>query len=249
MTAEEGKFAQKDVDWVEKETAVKKVTVYTKVTNEMLEDMDALISEIRTELLEDMRLVIDEQLLSGDGEDATNLSGILDVDGADNLKHAVGWTNILGDTHYVAEAQEYDVLKVGVTQVMKERFYPTYIILNPVDAAKMELIKDKNGQYVLPPFVTTGGVKVSGINVVENTGMELGKFLIGDFRRAKAFFQRQLTFNIYDQNENDALHDRRTMTATARLAFRIKDIHKKAFVYGDFAAAIAALTAPEEGGV
>lgn len=245
------KYGQTSWKWVEKDTTVKKVTVYTKVTNEMLEDVDALISEIRTEMLGDMRLKVDEQLLKGDGA-GNNLSGLLRKNAQQDYVHVSQWDNELAAGYTYTDEREnpyiYDVLRVGITQILVHNFRPNYIVLNPIDAMALELTKDENGVYLMPPFFTREGMLVSGARIVENTGITAGSFLIGDFTRAKAFFRRQLNFNIYDQNEDDALYDRRTMTATVRLAFRVKEVHRNAFVAGSISDGLAALTPPVEQG-
>jgi hypothetical protein len=77
---------------------------------------------------------------------------------------------------------------------------------------------------------------------MQNVGITAGTFLVGDFQRAKGFMRDSLTIRVYDQNEDDPIFNRSTITANVRLAFRIKNQDKPAFVTGTFATAIAALT-------
>ena len=114
--------------------------------------------------------------------------------------------------------------------------------MHPEDVNEQALSKDTTGNYVFPPFILPNGMAVKGIPVTETTDIDSGFFEVCDITRARKRFKRELELRIWEQNEDDAINDRLTITGSLRLAFRIKDLEKPAFVYDSFDAAIAIMT-------
>jgi len=234
MRAEGGAMGQGEVTYIEKSTKVKIISEYMKVTNESLKDVDFLASEINTELLSDLRLKLDDQLLSGNGS-GNNLKGI--------LEYATDW-NAGSFAGTITNPNNADVLRVGINQILiagKGKWVPTHILMNPTDIAKLDMLKITDGRYIEIPFYSSEGETVKRVQIVANVGMTEDKFLIADFTKAKGFVRDSLTVRIFDQNENDPLYNRSTITGNVRVAFRIKGWDTGAFVYGDFSDAIADL--------
>lgn len=226
MTAEGASKAQIDFDLALASAQVRKVTAYVKISKEMLDDVDLIESEINQELTEVIMLKIDAQLLSGDGT-GQNLTGI--------LENATAWS-VTGFANTVPSANKSDVLKVAINQIMVNQFVPNYIVLHPSDVTSMELEKGTDGHYVLPPFRTADGTRISGVPVVANTGMTVGSFLVGDFTKSGVRFKEGLTFDVGYEND-DFTKNFVTILAEARLVHRVKSNHYGAFVTGTFAAA------------
>jgi hypothetical protein len=142
---------------------------------------------------------------------------------------------------------EADVLRVAINQIFvdgKGKFFPNYILMHPTDVTKLDLLKITDGRYIEVPFYNGDKMSVARVPIIQNVGIGVGKYLVGDFNRAKAFLRDALTIRIYDQNEDDPLFNRSTVTANIRLAFRVKAPDVKAFVKGDFATDITALKKP-----
>jgi HK97 family phage major capsid protein len=237
MRAEDGNMGQGDLTYTEKSTKVKIASQYMKATNESLKDADFLASEINDELLTDLRLLVDTQLLNGDGT-GNNLLGIMPQATA----FAAG-----SFATAVAAPNEADVLRIAINQVMTGgmgKFWPTAILLHPDVVTKLDLLKIADGRYIEVPYYDAGSATVVRVPVIQNVGIPATDFLVGDFTRAKAFLRDSLTIRVFDQNEDDPIHNRSTITSNIRLAFRIKSNDKKAFVTGKFAAAITAITKP-----
>lgn len=229
--AEGATMAQVDYDWERKEEALKFISGYTKVTNEALADWGQMAAEIQFELFRDLNLELDDQLLNGDGI-SVNLNGII----------TQATTFAAGNFALAIEgAQEYDVLRVAINQIVLANFFPTVIVLNPDDAAALDLLKIADGRYLLAPFVSADNTMVKGIPIVENQGITAGDFLVMDGSRATAFFRQGISLRIWDQNENDPLFNRQTMTANVEALLRIKGNDTPAFVTGTFSTAKAAL--------
>jgi len=246
MKAENAKFGQSVAGFIKNKVDVKKITDYIKITREDMEDTDFIISEVMDLLNNQIPRLRENQLLTGSGA-GDNIKGILST----GTPYAKAFAVPSGVTPSNAIVTEYDVLQIAITQVMLGNtaltygmgFYPTAIIMNPVDITNMRLVKDTIGQYIFPTFLGLNGMNVGGIPVVPSYDMTAGTYLVGDFTRAKAFVKRDLTIRMWEQNESDPLYDLVTFTASQRLAFRIKDIEAYGFVYGTFAASKALVSA------
>lgn len=221
----------KDYDYARKTAEVKKIGVHAKYSAEIAEDLPSLVSELRNYLVSDLRRVVDVQLLSGDGN-GENLEGI--------LENAEDYDE--GDfAGTIKDPNHFDVIETAANQVMVALHNPTHVLVHPTDRSKMRLAKGTDGHYVLPPFIASDGTMVSGLRVVANTGITAGKFLVGDFRKSQVKYKRSLTVEMTNTDQDDFVRDRFTVKATVRLVHRVKENDYEAFVYGDFAAAIADL--------
>lgn len=232
-TAELAIFAEKDYTYSVFETPVLKVTVMSKHSTEILEDMPALVAAVKDMLKEDLDLKVDEKLFSGAGT-VGEFNGVFTQAPA----FAAG-------TIVVANPNRIDVLRAAGAQIAvagKRRFQPTDIILNPVDAALMDMTKDTTGAYVMPPFTTAERTIVKGVRIVENPLMPAGSFLVGDFRRFKIRSKRGYSVQVATENGTDFEKDILTIRASRRLASYIRTNDNGAFVKGTFAAAITDLT-------
>lgn len=232
-TAEGALKNQADFDLVVSSVNIKKRTVYIKVSDEMLDDIDYLESEINTELMELLMLDVDNQLLNGDNL-ALNLNGI--------IPQSTAWSaGSLAGT--VDGANNWDVLRTGVTQIELANHEATVIFMNPEDVLSMELTKGTDGHYVLPPFTSATGLEVGAVPIKKNTGIAAGSFLIMDGARSKAFIRSNIDIRVGWEND-DFTKNLVTILAEVRLNNRIKENDKTAFVTGDFATAKAALETP-----
>ncbi len=229
--AELAALPQKDYEFTEKSERVKKIGVFAKYSAEMAEDLPNLIAEVRNFLIADLRRTVDEQILSGDGE-GENLTGILENATAYSAGTFAGT---------IAEANRFDVIETAGNQVRVGLHTPNYVVLHPTDVSKMRLSKGDDGHYVMPPFSTSAGTDVSGLRVIQNTGITAGNFLVGDFSKSSVKYRRGLTIEMSNVDDDDFTRDRFTVRAMVRLVHRVRANDYGAFVYGSFATAIAAL--------
>lgn len=224
QVAEGAAKPQTDFDMVERSAKVEKTAVWIKVSKEALADIKFLRSEIDTELRELVELKIDEQILSGDGV-SPNMKGI--------LQYAPAFT---GGGQVVSTANRYDVLIAAIAQVVAANFMPDTVVLNPVDFYGMQLIKDTQGRYLIPPFLSDGYYTVGGLRVVPNNGVTAGSFLVGDFKKDNLAMREEFNVQIGYVND-DFTKNLVTILAECRCVNYIKTNHVNAFVQGTFIAA------------
>lgn len=234
MTAEGEKKAQIDFDLVLADAKVKKVTAFIKVSKEMLDDIDDLRNEIDRELMRAIYLKVDEQLMNGDGT-GENLTGVT----ANATPFAAG--TFAGTVNAPNNA---DVLRIAVNQVTINHFDATHIVLHPSAMTALEVQKASNGHYILPPFASVDGRIISGIRVIENTGVGVNEFIVADLSRYAARIKEGLTIDVGYEND-DFTKNFVTILGEMRIAARIKSNHYGAVVVGDFEAAKGLLETTE----
>lgn len=233
-TGEGKKKSQIDFKIVVKSAEAKKVTAFIKVSEEMIEDIPFIQGEINGDLVERLDLKIDADLLSGDGED-DNLKGLLEY----APEFAAG-----SFANTVERANKFDVLRTAVALIYSAHFIPNYILVNPLDAASMELTKAEDGHYILPPFITADGKRIGGVPIIENAGITVGDFVVGDFTKSNLRIRKDGVLKVGYEND-DFTNNLITILVEARMVHYIKTNHLNAFLQGDFATAIAAIAAEE----
>jgi len=196
----------------------------------MLDDIPLMEAEVNEELRERINLEIDSQILSGDGL-GQNLTGILE----NAVPFAAGSFALAVD-----EANNKDVLRIAINQIMVAQFMPNFILMHPSDVTAMDVEKASDGHYILPPFVNNDNTSVKGIPIITNTGITEGDYLVGDFTKSAVRFKEGLTFDVGFEND-DFTKNFVTILAEARLVHRVKSNHYPAFVTGDFAVDKAAI--------
>lgn len=231
--AEKGAFDQVDYDFVTRSVDMKKIGVYSKITREMLEDAEQVVSHIESEMLEDLRLKLDNDILLGNNT-GNAMNGL--VNQATAFAIPGSFTLPTGVT-----ANEFDVLRCAIAQIEIAKFQANVILMNPTDIMKMDLTRDENGQYILPPFLSSTGMQIKGIQIYSNVGLTAGKFLVFDSTKTPVYYKRGVNVRMWEQNATDVQNDLLTITGSARAVVRIKNSELTSIVYGDFATAIAAL--------
>lgn len=236
-TAELATIPEKDFAFQEYKAPLKKITVANKHSVELLSDSAQLVNAIKGWLQEDINIVTDEQLLNGNGTGA-NLQGVI---GRATLLDATA----VG-TKRVANANLYDVIRVALTKIAvagKGKFMANYVILNPTDADELDLTKDSQGQYVLPPFRSADGTTIKGARVIENTGITAGTFLVGDFRKLHVGTKGGVEIEMTNSDGTDFVKDILTVKLRRRVASYVRINDNGAFQTGVIATVKAALIA------
>ena len=225
--------AQIDFDLETYASSAKKVTDYIKVSEEMLNDIPFMASQIENKLRRRHDLKREDGILNGTASTTT-------FDGISTLAAAFipG-----GFALNVVEANRNDVIVAALTQIVTaslDEYVPNIVFVNPQDFGLMKVEKASDGHYVLPPFTSADGTIVEGVRVVPKSKIPVDFFLIGDM--SKAHVRELEAFNIEIGWENDDFtKNLRTIIGESRLHFFIAEEERKAFVYDQFSVAIAAI--------
>jgi HK97 family phage major capsid protein len=230
MTAEGALKPVGDYNLVEQTANPKKVAFIVTISKEMLDDIDGMAQDVIAEIREQITDVMEQQWLAGDGT-GDNISGILD----NATPFAAG--SLAGT---IDEANEYDVLRAAIKQVQLNNFQPNAILLNPSDAAQMDLDKGTDGHYLLPPFSSADNTVVKGVRVVVSNYVTAGDFVVGDLTRYKGKMRENITIDM-GYKDGDWQKNFVSFRGEARFFGYIPTNHYGAIVTGDFTVAKAAL--------
>lgn len=167
---------------------LKKIAGWVKFSDEMIEDLDFIVSEINGRLLYELAKFEEAQLLNGNGT-GSNLRGILQRSG---IQTEARGTVASGDT--AADAIFRAITKVSTGSGLDA----DGLVINPADYQTLRLAKDANGQYYGGGFFNgaygNGGLSdqpnVWGLRTVVTPAISAGTVLVGAFGQAATVYRK-----------------------------------------------------------
>lgn len=192
------------------------------ISLQMLDDVSFIQSYIETRMRYGLALVEEAQLLTGSGT-GQNLEGIYTA--------ATAYAQPSGVTLDATKEQDLDKLRLALLQVELADAFASGIVLHPTDWAGIELLKDRDDNYMFAnPHTTTTG-RIWGRDVVSTKSMTQGRFLVGDFAMHAQIFDRQdANVAISFENKDNFERNMATIRVEERLALAI--YRPEAFVKG-----------------
>lgn len=168
--------------------SLKKIAGFIKLSDEMQEDLDYIVSEINNRLLYERAKFEEAQIMSGDGT-GTNLQGLLNRSGVQTLLRG---TVASGDT--VADT----IFRAMTAVTTGSGLDPDGIVINPLDYQALRLAKDANGQYYGGGFFAGqygNGTLMSqpplwGLRTVVTPAVAVGTVLVGAFASAATLYRK-----------------------------------------------------------
>jgi HK97 family phage major capsid protein len=196
-----------------------------KGSRQILDDAAALQSYIDARARYGLLLAEEAQLLYGNGT-GNNLKGI--------IPQAQAYAPPAG---IVVEAeQRIDRIRLALLQAMLAEFPSTGIVLNPIDWAAIELLKDGEGRYIIGKPQDGTAPRLWNLPVVETQAIVQDQFLVGAFSLAAQIYDRMgIEVLVSTENDKDFENNMVTIRAEERLAFAV--YRPEAFVTGDLTAA------------
>ena len=232
MTAEGAVKPQLDWEYEETSLSPKKLPVIVTISKEMLDDIPNIVNDVYDEIRESIELAMDDQLLNGDGT-GDNITGI--------AENATPFT-AGGLANEVTSANKLDVLRAAIAQVSRSEYTPTRIVLSVDDHALLDLQKGDDGHYLMPPFISSGGMVVAGISIVSNTNVPNDTFYVGDFSRYKVKIREGIVIDVgYRGSADDWVKNFVSFRGEMRFFGFIPASHFGAIVSGTFTVAEALL--------
>lgn len=237
-TAEGQLKNQIDFDLLVGSEKVQKITAFITITDELLDDPAQMESKIRTKLTEKLLQAVEAGYYGGNG--TTNLNGIRNIASAfDPATFATGQANEVENANIV------DVIVVAKNQIqLANQSMPTAIIMNPTDVAVMKTIKVSatDRRYVERVLISGETLSIDGTPVVVSNLVAPGEYVVGDFGLSTLWTKQALTIEI-GYNADNFVKNFKTIRAEWRGAAVVETNDRTAFVAGDFATDIAAITA------
>ncbi|HHR5857402.1 TPA: phage major capsid protein [Providencia alcalifaciens] len=212
-----------NIQFATKITPVTTIAHMFKASKQILDDFAQLQSLVDAEMRYGLKFVEEQEILFGDGSGA-HLHGIIPQASKYKAEFNVDKQNGIDD------------LRLAMLQAQLARFPATGHVLHFIDWAKIELLKDSLGRYILAnPSALTGPTLWGLPIVVTETAAFKGKFLTGAFNAGAQLFDREETnVVISTENADDFEKNMISIRCEERLALALK--RPEAFVYGDFTA-------------
>lgn len=206
------------------QSAVKKPAVSMKVATELLQDVDGMTNFITSELSWDLKNHINGIMMGAAAASATDPAGI--------RSFAVGYTLAGVQVQY---PNNFDCIRAVLCQ-MKAAFVQGRIVVlvNPVDAANMDLTKSNEGVYLLPPFSTADGRQIAGALVIEDSNVAAGNVMAIAIDCLKTLMYQDFVIK-WGWEDDDFTKNLVTVISEARFHQFHSENHAQGFVYDDFA--------------
>lgn len=193
-----------------------------KASRQILDDLSGLQSMIDARARYGLNLKEETQLLFGNGT-GNNLSGM--VTNARAFSYESGIT--------VSNEQKIDRLRLAILQVNLADYPATGIVLNTIDWALIELLKDGENRYLIGNPQNGTEPMLWRLPVVATNSMTYDNFLVGAFKLACQIFDRMdIEILVSTENDKDFEKNMVSIRAEERLAFAIT--RPEALVTGQF---------------
>lgn len=218
---------QADFELVESTMKMQTLNSYITVSRQALADVPFIVDSINTELMELVNLRVEDQVLKGTGL-TTNLKGI--------QTYATAWTATGYLVDLVISPTIYDVIVNGIAQVAAANHYPTHIIMNPIDVAKMlSTSRATDGVYLRPEFVSGSSLVgrigyIQGVEILSTNASTANTLTIIDASKCNFAVREELTIQM-GLNSDNFTKNLVTILAETRCAHYMHSTHASSAVY------------------
>lgn len=220
------------VRYEERDMKARKIGVHGKVTTEMMRNLPSLINYIQNNLARRVDIKTEDQLFSGNNT-GDNLAGL--------TEYATAFTggSLAGTLTAPTNA---DVFRAVALQVEEAFGIATALYVRPSVLATLDVEKDSNGAYLLPPFRASNGNMVAGMTLISSNGLPSGvDFIGGDLSVVNVMFTDNMSIQI-GMDGNDFTKNKKTILVEQELLQFVSANDTQVLVQGDLAGAITALT-------
>lgn len=216
--AEGGARAQSDIKLDLITESVKTIGHHFKASREALNDVSQLRSLIDARLRYGVDFAEEVQLLTGDGT-GNNLNGLIPNATAYAAPGSLSSANMI------------DQLRYAALQAVLAEYPSSGFVLNPIDWAYIETMKDSNGQYIIGQPQGDAPARLWRLPVVQTPAMTVDTFLSGAFNMGAQLFDREETRVEVGYENDDFTKGLVTILGDERLSLAI--YRPEAFITGD----------------
>ena len=209
------------------------IAAFQLIGRQTLSNVRGLSSFIQLHMVKDLLLKEDQQLLFGTGANGQVLGFFgTGAQGMSGFNIATLGPNI------------YDLVAACASKLAALDYTANFAMINPVDYWKMVITKDKDESYVNNVVFDSSAslLYVFGIPVVASTAIPLGNVGVGDSNYVMPMQREGISLRFSEEDSDNFQKN----LITARVEERILQavLRPNAFVYGQIATGIAAITQP-----
>lgn len=210
---------QSELQFEDATAPVRTIAHWMRASVQILADAPALRSIIDQRLRYGLAFAEEQQLLNGSGS-GQNIEGLITAATAYSAPGSLTASTPL------------DVVRLMILQVALAEYPANGIVMNPIDMAAIEMMKDTAGGYLIGDPQGTMQKRLWNLPVVETQAIGVDKSLVGAFDLAAQIFDRQdATVEVSTEDQDNFVKNKVTIRAEERLALAI--YREAALVYGD----------------
>jgi hypothetical protein len=175
-----------DYNWTENEVTAKLIAAIVPISKIATWNYPTLEQEVRKELMDELINKYNDALINGAG--TTEINGLKSIYAVEFVTAGI----------QLPEATLWDVLLKAWLQSRKavRGQRPTAILMSIDKVNELDLQKDKNGNYILPTWLTNANKSLKNIPIIETEYLTENEVLIGDFTKATFNFVKNIEFEI-----------------------------------------------------
>jgi len=223
-----------DGEWITKKEDIKEVAEHWKMTNRLMKHAPSVVNNFRTHADELVEQKIDTEVLTGDGL-GDNMTGIATAASAFIVPTQLAL--------FYRDANIFDAICAVAVSVELANFTAEVVVLNTVWKARMKALKNTDGDYIMPPFVTPDGNEVAGLRVVFSNKVDDTKMLLGDLRKFNVVFAENIEF-AEGFEDKDFTKNMTSFKLEAFLGSYLKSTDAGSIIYDDIATILTAIDDP-----
>lgn len=219
VVAEGATKPQSELQYEDATAPVRTIAHWMRTSVQILADAPALRSIIDQRLRYGLAYKEEVQLLTGSGS-GQNIEGLITAATAYSAPGSL------------TASTPIDVVRLMILQVALAEYPANGIVMNPIDMAAVEMLKDTAGGYLIGDPQGTIQKRLWGLPVIETQAIGVDKALVGAFDLAAQIFDRQdATVEVSTEDQDNFVKNKVTIRAEERLALAI--YREAALVYGD----------------
>lgn len=156
------------------------------VAMQLLDDVTRLESVVRRLMRTDLQNKVDRKVLTDDGT-----SGQLDGLVPNSRQYNNNLENEIVDSGGNATVTDLDRIMVAITQLTRDDYTPTGIILPALNWSAIQLIKDNDGQYIFVQPQSETSPRLFGLPVAATNALDEGDAHVGAYEEAAQIADRE----------------------------------------------------------
>jgi HK97 family phage major capsid protein len=171
------------ISFIIRYSQARKMAGRTKISEEALDDIPFIMSAIRNELAYEHAIGVQTDVF-------TTVSAFAPAFVAGSLA-----ASTISPTNYDAIRAAIFAVKIA----SKGLYVPNAVLVPSSDLYTMGATKDKNNNYVFPPFVMPDGTTISGVRIVEvadGVSVPAGTFIVADWKKLRMENYKSFTVRI-----------------------------------------------------
>jgi HK97 family phage major capsid protein len=196
--------------------SVKTIAHWVGASRQILADAPQLEDTINGELLYGLRILLENQVIAGDGS-GQNFTGILNWSGIATRVMSASAPSGRGQT---TTDTKIDTIRRAITDIRLAFYTANGIVLNPADGEALELAKDSTGNYL--NIYDPVAMRIWRVAVIETPAITALTGLVGDFSLGATLWDReQANVRVSENVASDFIQNMVRILAEMRAAFAV----------------------------